>query len=227
MLRSGSVCMYVIIPHPARVHPCSRHLSLQLNRQALQHSASAAHCAKQCSSMTNAYVRLLGYCKTCIGPTWQMSHIEVSVSSVRLTRSCALAILLALCTLHINASRAQSPIGPRPLAAATLIHRHRTKSPQEHNDPRMLAVPVVTVSTHDGRLLKTVDAAFGVLTDVAHCLDHSAALVTQIVAGQQGSTSCGRLGSQQRPSHRLGAPRHLHIRIREKSVVTVSAKNGM
>ncbi len=52
----------------------------------------------------------------------------------------------------------------------------------------MLAVPVVTVSAHDGRLLKTVDAAFGVLTNVAHRLDHSAALRTQVAAGQLGST---------------------------------------
>ncbi len=49
----------------------------------------------------------------------------------------------------------------------------------------MLTAPVVTVSTHDGRLLKTVDAAFGVLTDVAYRLDHSAALVTQVAAEQQ------------------------------------------
>ncbi len=94
----------------------------------------------------------------------------------------------------------------------------------------MLAVPVVTVSTHDSRLLKTVDAAFGVLTDVAHCLHHSAALVTQIAAGQQGATGSRGRGNQQRPLHRLcrlGAPRHLHIRIREKSVVIVSARNDM
>ncbi len=70
-------------------------------------------------------------------------------------------------------------------SAAILIHTHRTKSLQEHNDPRMLTAPVVTVSTHDGRLLKTVDAAFGVLTDVAYRLDHSAALVTQVAAEQQ------------------------------------------
>lgn len=68
------------------------------------------------------------------------------------------------------------------------IHRHRAISFQQHNDSRMLIVPVVTVSTHDSGLLKTVDAAFGVLTDVAHCLDHSAALVTQVAAGLQRST---------------------------------------
>ncbi len=73
-------------------------------------------------------------------------------------------------------------------AAATLMHTHRTKSLQENNDPKMLTVPVVTVSTHDSRLLKTVNAALGVLTDVAHRLDHSAAPVTQVAAGQQGST---------------------------------------
>lgn len=67
MPRSGLVHMYVILPHPARAQPCRRHLACELNRQILHHSALAAHCAKQCSSMTNAYVRLLCYCKTCIG----------------------------------------------------------------------------------------------------------------------------------------------------------------
>ena len=52
----------------------------------------------------------------------------------------------------------------------------------------MLTVPVVTVSTHDSRLLKTVNAPLGVLTDVAHRLDHSAAAVTQLAALRQGFT---------------------------------------
>ncbi len=53
--------------YSARAQPCGRFLASGLRRQAMQHSASAARCAKQCSSMTNAYVRLLCYCRTCFG----------------------------------------------------------------------------------------------------------------------------------------------------------------
>ena len=44
---------------------------------------------------------------------------------------------------------------------------------RQQRDHKTLGAPVIAISTHDGRFFEAVDAALGVLADIAHRRDHA------------------------------------------------------